>query len=127
MPLTRSGKVDRNALLRLAGNTKVPDDSAAEKPEGVIERTLADMWAQLLKRDRVGRKQDFFQLGGQSLVAIQLISRIEKMFGVRLPLTAILDAPTVNALAKRVEAESCLLHAGVAAAAWTSGSAEEQF
>jgi acyl carrier protein len=60
---------------------------------------------------RVAPEEDFFQLGGQSLVAIQIISRIQKVFGVRLPLNAILEAPTVRALAKRVEAESCVLNA----------------
>jgi amino acid adenylation domain-containing protein len=112
MPLTRSGKADRNALLQLVGNAKRSEDCAAEKPEGFVEETLAGMWAHLLKRDRVGREQNFFQLGGHSLMAIQLVSRIEKLFGVRLPLSAILDAPTVCALAKRLEAESCALHAG---------------
>lgn len=111
MPLTRSGKVDRDALLRLADGKKPLSGREAEKPEGFVEETLAGIWAQLLKRDWVNPEENFFQLGGQSLIAIQIISRIEKLFGFRLPVDAILDAPTIRALAKRVERESFALHA----------------
>jgi acyl-coenzyme A synthetase/AMP-(fatty) acid ligase/acyl carrier protein len=111
MPLTRSGKVDRSALQGLAGALRTSRAGGTQKPEGIIEETLERMWAHLLKRNQVAPEEDFFQLGGQSLVAIQIISRIQKVFGVRLPLNAILEAPTVRALAKRVEAESCVLNA----------------
>src|SRR4029450_699514 len=73
-PLTQNGKLDRKAL---------PDPDATalattvyEPPQGPGEQTLADIWAELLEVDRVGRQDSFFALGGHSLLAVRLLSRI---------------------------------------------------
>ena len=98
LPLTNNGKLDRKAL-------PVPEiDSYStrgyEPPQGETEIKLAAIWADLLKLDRVGRHDDFFDLGGHSLLAVQLILRLQKSTpGESVPLTALLEAPTVERLA----------------------------
>ncbi|HKV06686.1 MAG TPA: amino acid adenylation domain-containing protein [Thermoanaerobaculia bacterium] len=101
-PTTPSGKVDRRALA-------VPEGSAAPSPGYVPPRTsteerLAGIWAALLGAARVGARDNFFELGGHSLLATQLVSRVREAFGVEIPQRALFEAPTVEELARHVEA-----------------------
>jgi FkbH-like protein len=81
-----------------------PDlDKPLVGPRTSRERELAKIWARLLHLDRVGIRDDFAALGGTSLIAAQLFAEIENRFGARLPMTAILDAPTIEQLATRLE------------------------
>ena len=99
-PLTPSGKVDRKAL---------PLPGVAPRSEGFVaprteaERRLAELWTRTLGVERVGVTDSFFELGGHSLLATQLVSRVRGTFGVELPLRAVFEAPTLEALARRVE------------------------
>jgi len=100
MPLTHSGKVDRKAL-------PVPDEAAYltqayEAPVGPIETTIAAIWADLLGLERVGRHDNFFDLGGDSLRAIKLLVRVNRSFARTLPLLTIYNAPTIADLASTV-------------------------
>ena len=98
MPLTAGGKIDRQALPEADFSL-----DAARKgfvaPEGETEQQLASLWAEVLKRDRIGRNENFFDLGGHSLLATQLMSRIREAFGVELPLRGLFEAPTIEQLA----------------------------
>jgi FkbH-like protein len=67
-----------------------------------VESALLEMWGELLRIEPIGVEDDFFELGGTSLLAVDLFVRIERRFGRRLPLTTLLEAPTVAGLAKRV-------------------------
>ena len=69
------------------------------------EARLARIWAELLKLEEVGIHDDYFALGGNSLLAVNLIARIEAQFGVKLPVTSIIEAPTVARLASLVESK----------------------
>ncbi|HEX8437261.1 amino acid adenylation domain-containing protein, partial [Archangium sp.] len=99
-PLTPSGKVDRKAL---------PLPGVAPRSEGFVaprtdaERRLAELWTRTLGVERVSVTDSFFELGGHSLLATQLVSRVRGTFGVELPLRAVFEAPTLEALARRVE------------------------
>ncbi|MCP4663311.1 MAG: amino acid adenylation domain-containing protein, partial [bacterium] len=108
LPRTPNNKVDRAALGRRALPAPERDDvelaSRYVEPRTQIEEVLAGIWAECLDLDRVGVHDDFFELGGHSLVLIQIIARIRKLFGVEIPLRALFEAPTVAALAPRVEA-----------------------
>ncbi|OMI85428.1 hypothetical protein BSZ07_33620 [Streptomyces sp. M1013] len=99
-PLTPSGKLDTRAL-------PAPGDSVSggyEPPATPAEERLARLWAGLLDRERVGRHDDFFALGGHSLTAIRLLSRISKDFGVELPLNSVFEHSRLEDLADVVSA-----------------------
>ncbi len=68
-------------------------------PRGETEAVLAGIWMDLLRIEQVGIRDNFFNLGGTSLLAVDLFSRIENRFGKKLPLTALIQAPTVEQLA----------------------------
>jgi FkbH-like protein len=73
------------------------------EPKTPRQREMAELWARLLHVDRVGIRDDFAALGGTSLIAAQLFAEIETRFGTRLPMTTILEAPSVEQLAARLE------------------------
>lgn len=72
-------------------------------PEPGTEQELADLWAAVLRLDRVGADDDFFRLGGTSVVAIQLIARVREQLGIPVPATALLGYPTVRGLAEQID------------------------
>ncbi len=97
LPLTPHGKLDRRAL-------PAPDltPSVAEAPKTREEEQLCAMFAEILGVDRVGTGDDFFDLGGHSILAMRLLNRLRSAFGVELTLRALFDAPTVGELAQRL-------------------------
>ena len=96
LPRTPGGKLDRGALP--LPRAMPPPPGQALPAEG-IESMVASVWADVLRVPRVGRHDNFFELGGHSLLATQVVSRLYDRFGVKMPLTALFDAPTVASLA----------------------------
>ena len=74
-------------------------------PRNDIERELAGIWRELLGLSEVGVKDDFFELGGQSLVAVRLFNKIRKRYGVSLPLSTLFEAPTIAGCAQIIAEE----------------------
>jgi amino acid adenylation domain-containing protein len=100
LPLTPNGKLDRGALPAPEGDAHA--EREYEAPEGKVEEALAEIWAELLGVERVGRGDDFFMLGGHSILAVQMISRVRQAMEVELPLAALFEAPVLSALADRI-------------------------
>ncbi|MFG2188557.1 non-ribosomal peptide synthase/polyketide synthase [Nocardia iowensis] len=102
VPLTVSGKLDRKALP----TPEFTSSAEYRAPRGEDERVLAELFGEVLGRDRVGIDDNFFELGGHSLLATRLASRIRAMLGVEVPIRAVFDAPTVAQLATRLDADA---------------------
>ena len=100
-PLTPNGKVDRKALPAPA-DVAVSAGYVAPKTE--TERKLCRIWADVLRVPQVGLNDNFFDLGGHSLLAVRIFNDVHRSFGVRLPLAALFEAPTVGQLSKRLAA-----------------------
>jgi acyl carrier protein len=102
LPLTPNGKVDRKAL-------PAPDQTRPEleetfvAPRTPIEQELTEIWADVLKLEKVGIYDSFFALGGHSLRATQIISRIHDAFQVELPLRCLFETSTIAGLAMAIE------------------------
>ncbi|MBV9772499.1 MAG: amino acid adenylation domain-containing protein, partial [Gemmatimonadetes bacterium] len=99
LPLNASGKVDRRALPP----PEHEEVGASVAPRTMVEEVLAGIWAEVLGIERVGVEESFFELGGHSLLAMRVVSRAREAFRVELPLRALFEAPTVAALAERIE------------------------
>ena len=102
LPLTPNGKIDRKALPAPEGREGL---DTFEKPVGLLEEQLANIWKEILKIEKIGRNDNFFNLGGHSLLATQVISRIRSSQKVEVPLKAIFEYPILKDLAKAVEQE----------------------
>ena len=97
-PLTPSNKLDRRALA--VPNRKHYADWAYSEPESGLERTIASIWQELLQIDTVGVDDNLFDLGGHSLLLLQLRDRLADLFNKELPLIEIFRYPTVRMLAR---------------------------
>jgi amino acid adenylation domain-containing protein len=105
LPLTATGKIDRNAL---AAMKPPPIDQlrAVDSPRDALERAVAGLFEQLLQQTPIGRDDDFFMLGGDSLRGAQLLHEISVVFDVTIPVNALFDdAGTVASMAARITAE----------------------
>ena len=99
-PLTPNGKLDRQALP--ASEAEAYASRAYAPPEGQLETALAAIWSELLGIERVGRHDDFFSLGGHSLLVLRLVSELAQRFGARLPVGTVFLRPTLAALAEAI-------------------------
>ena len=104
MPLTPHGKVDRRALPAI-GSQRPELEREYVAPRNTVEEELARIWAESLTIEKIGAFDSFFELGGQSLKSVQIISKIRDRLGVQLPLRALYEAPTLAELALRITIE----------------------
>jgi acyl-coenzyme A synthetase/AMP-(fatty) acid ligase/acyl carrier protein len=113
LPLTPNGKIDRRALHVL----KVDISSCNEEyipPDSSTEKMLAEIWKDIISLPRVGRTDNFFEIGGHSVLAVQMISMVLKVFNVELPLRTVFETKTLTDLSQYVDA---LLYAATSASA----------
>ncbi|WP_445301309.1 amino acid adenylation domain-containing protein [Microcoleus sp. Pol11C2] len=103
LPLTPNGKLDRRALPQKCD--RVSEETAFTEPQTPTEKELAQIWMAVLELEKVGINESFFDIGGHSLMAMQLVSRVRMRFGVELPLYDFYAAPTIQNLAELVEEE----------------------
>ncbi|TWT93637.1 non-ribosomal peptide synthetase [Neorhodopirellula pilleata] len=98
IPLTPNLKVDRNALPmpNIGSDQVTPND---DTPRDSVERQIASIWKKTLGVNTLGLDDDFFNVGGHSLLAARMIRDVEKLYGHRLPLATLLQAPSVRQFA----------------------------
>ncbi len=99
LPLTPNGKVDRNALPE---PTESVERLELVAPRNPTEAALCEIWQHALDLPKIGVNEDFFDLGGHSLVAVKISNEVRRLFGARLPLAALFESPTVESLAARL-------------------------
>jgi thioesterase domain-containing protein/acyl carrier protein len=115
MPLTKNGKVDMEALPDPPSTWFIFDEEGNLTPESNIERplrgasklegTLLSIWQEVLGVRTIGIEDDFFDLGGHSLMAVELFAAIERTIGARLPLGTIFEAPTISKMASALRSD----------------------
>ena len=104
LPITPNGKLDKSSLPAPTPANSIPIRTApaAPAPTDGIQKRIAAMVAALLEQPTVGPDENFFMIGGHSMLGVQLVARIRDMFGVKLSLRQLFNAPTVTALAAEV-------------------------
>ncbi|WP_423392277.1 amino acid adenylation domain-containing protein [Burkholderia sp. LMG 21824] len=134
LPVTANGKIDRAALRERAATPVAT--ASGDAPQGAVETVLAEVWQAVLKAPKVGRDDNFFALGGDSILVLQVIARARKR-GVRFTPKQLFDGPTVAELARIAKTEDVAAAAaaaaqpaaaaGVAAAAQVLTPAQQRF
>lgn len=115
LPLTPNGKVDRKALPTPSGQTDVASASAFAAPRTNLEARLTTIWERVLHRSPIGIHDNFFDLGGHSMLAVKLFLEIENQLFQKLPLATLFNHGSVAALSQALEAASAR-----SAYAWSS-------
>ncbi len=106
LPLTPNGKIDRLRLQAPENLTSNSTDKSCIPPRTPTESTLAQIWSEILNTELVGISDNFFDLGGDSLLAIRLINEINQQFQRDLPLSDLFLNPTIEALAYSLDSET---------------------
>jgi thioesterase domain-containing protein/acyl carrier protein len=106
LPLTHTGKVDRQALRQLVDAQPKPDVKPAASTADRLERQILDIWTSLLGRGGFDVDDDFFEVGGTSLAAAELLAQIERQFGRKISIPTLLKQPTVSRLAAVLRADA---------------------
>jgi len=101
LPLLPSGKVDRRALPEPPTGGGAASKKIA--PRNEVEQQLAAIWRELLVVNEAGVTDDFFRLGGNSLLAMQVLARIRRTFEVEVSIRSLFDGPTIEELGREIE------------------------
>ena len=95
LPLTPNGKINRRALPIPDWNHPDLSGNAFVAPQTTLEKQLANIWANVLGREKIGLYDNFFELGGHSLLAAEAMSQMRQQFKLDIPLTHMFERPTV--------------------------------
>src|SRR4051812_8328614 len=99
LPLTANGKIDRQALPE----PEQVEAKAYVAPRTPTEEVVANIWAEVLRREKISVEDNFFDLGGHSLLATQVISRVRRTLNVDIPLRTLFETPTVARISEQIE------------------------
>jgi amino acid adenylation domain-containing protein len=106
LPLTVNGKVDIKALAASDAASTAFADRPFVAPRTRTEERICELWAHAMKHHGVSMRDDFFQSGGNSLIAVGLVNRINEAFGASLPLQVVFECPTIELLARRLDGDA---------------------
>ncbi len=118
LPLNANGKVDRQALPAVEAHAGGPNgedpQATSEPPQGEIEQALATIWAQVLglQPERIGRHDNFFDIGGHSLLAVRITTLMARHHGCQIAVKQLFALPSVHALAAHIADQGQFHHAG---------------
>jgi amino acid adenylation domain-containing protein/FkbH-like protein len=101
LPMTSNGKIDRKKLPQPSGPVKTGFSDGGKMTE--LERRLLNIWKKILGLDHIDLTDNFFEIGGNSLLSVQIFSEIHSLTGVNLPLATIFKSPTVKDISKAIE------------------------
>jgi amino acid adenylation domain-containing protein len=102
LPVTANGKLDRDALPA-PREVRAERDGAYEAPRNDLERTISEVWREVLQLDRVGVRESFFEIGGSSLLMGRVQSRLSRAIGREVPFVDLFRHPTIESLARSLE------------------------
>ena len=110
IPLTNNGKVDKRVLPK-PDREHLASADAVQAPETDMEQALLEVWEKALKISPISVTDNFFEIGGHSLIAVELFDEIRDKIGAELPLAALFEAPTIRELADHIEKKKVKLFA----------------
>ncbi len=99
IPLSANGKIDRNLLPKINWSKSI---NKITRPQSTIEKKIALIWMEILQLDNVSADYNFFELGGNSLTVIQVMMRLNKQYGIVIPLKVMFEFPTISLLATKL-------------------------
>ncbi len=105
MPLTQSGKIDRKSLPIVTSFNQRNSSKVNKEARTVTEKFLVGLWKEVLALESISIDDDFFELGGYSILAVKIVLAIEKEYQIRLPLATLFDNPTIESLARIVTSD----------------------
>lgn len=105
MPKTLNDKIDRVALLEYKSKSESKEEDYTA-PRTNEEKLISEIWQEILKRERIDIFSNFFEMGGHSIMAVNIMVKIEKMTGIRIPLSALFQHSTIEKFAKLLTAET---------------------
>jgi len=123
LALSPNGKLDRTSLPPL----DVPAEHAVVAPRTATERTMADIWRRLLGLASVGVTDNFFDVGGHSLIAVRLVNELRRAFSLEIPLPTVLEHPTIASLSAHIDALTSGRPALASDAAMPAASSARQY
>jgi len=102
LPMTATGKLDRRSLPSPTW-ARAEEEGAVAAPRSRVERLVAEILADVLGREQIGLHDNFFDLGGHSLLVIRVLSRVRALFQAELPVRSVFERPTAAGLAECIE------------------------
>lgn len=102
LPRTTDGDIDRRQLAQ-PGQTDDTNPAEGSEPTTDLQRAITEIWCETLGRDQIGIQEDFFELGGDSMLATRMLSRLRATLGTELTIATLFDDPTIEQLATRIE------------------------
>ncbi|MEV6209036.1 amino acid adenylation domain-containing protein [Kitasatospora sp. NPDC051914] len=105
LPLTSNGKIDVRALEASPETDFAPADRPFVAPRTTTERIIRELWQSRMGQQAASVRDDFFERGGNSLIAVGLVNQINRQFGCSLPLQVLFESPTIEELARRVDGQ----------------------
>ncbi|HWK03651.1 MAG TPA: amino acid adenylation domain-containing protein [Puia sp.] len=112
MPLNANGKIDKSKLPH-PREANLNNGESHDLPENDIERSLLEIWKEVLRVDKLGTNTNFFEAGGHSLLATQVVSRIYKKMDIKIDLKAIFTEPTIKELARTIARSEKMIYKGL--------------